>query len=395
MIFYLRSLGWFRIAFAALLLACLTINESVRSVTIHTMADAYLQVSIFVAATLAIFYFLEHIYGINTAAFLKRYEKWQVPIASFLGALPGCGGAIMVITQYVRGRISFGSVVAALCSTMGDAAFLLLAQEPQTALLVFGVGLSVGVITGYVVDFIHGSDFLRVKQLDFDLEEIYKGQNRYGNLTKGLWITLIVPGFILGLLGALRIDPNTYLTNPFITDPTTLIGFSGALLSFILWGYLPKARDDSAIQSHYYNVRHTTENAGHVSHDNDPPLDRVMHDTNFITAWVILAFMTYEISVMVFGFNLQNFFNAWAPLIPMIAVIIGFIPGCGPQIVVTTLYLQGLIPLSAQLGNAISNDGDALFPALALAPRASVIATLYSAVPAIIVAYLWYFLIGT
>jgi hypothetical protein len=39
------------------------------------------------------------------------------------------------------------------------------------------------------------------------------------------------------------------------------------------------------------------------------------------------------------------------------------------------------------MGNAISNDGDALFPAIALAPKAAIIATLYSAVPAIIVAY--------
>ena len=35
----------------------------------------------------------------------------------------------------------------------------------------------------------------------------------------------------------------------------------------------------------------------------------------------------------------------------------------------------------------ISNDGDALFPAVAKAPRAAALATFYSAVPAIIVAY--------
>ena len=34
-------------------------------------------------------------------------------IASFfLGAIPGCGGAIIVVTQYIQGRISFGSLVA-------------------------------------------------------------------------------------------------------------------------------------------------------------------------------------------------------------------------------------------------------------------------------------------
>ncbi len=55
------------------------------------------------------------------------------------------------------------------------------------------------------------------------------------------------------------------------------------------------------------------------------------------------------------------------------------------------MYLSGLIPLSAQIGNAISNDGDALFPAIAMAPRAAIVATIYSALPALLLAYGWYF----
>ena len=73
----------------------------------------------------------------------------------------------------------------------------------------------------------------------------------------------------------------------------------------------------------------------------------------------------------------------------MMAILIGFIPGCGPQVVVTSLYLAGAIPLSAQLSNAIANDGDALFPALALAPKAAILATLYSAIPAVVIGYSW------
>ena len=58
----------------------------------------------------------------------------------------------------------------------------------------------------------------------------------------------------------------------------------------------------------------------------------------------------------------------------------------------TTLYINGVIPFAALIGNAISNDGDALFPAIALNPRAAVVATLYSAVPALVVAYGFYLL---
>lgn len=69
-----------------------------------------------------------------------------------------------------------------------------------------------------------------------------------------------------------------------------------------------------------------------------------------------------------------------------------FLPGCGPQIIVTTLYIQGIIPFSALTANAISNDGDALFPAIAMAPKAAVIATVYTSIPALAVGYGLYFL---
>ena len=119
---------------------------------------------------------------------------------------------------------------------------------------------------------------------------------------------------------------------------------------------------------------------------------RTVSDTNFITGWVILAFLAYELTVHLGGFNLETIFKSYYILIPFIAILIGFLPGCGPQILVTTLYLNGIIPLSAQIGNAISNDGDALFPAIALHPKAAVIATIYSAFPAIIVSYGYLFI---
>ncbi|MCY4326521.1 MAG: hypothetical protein OXC53_02875 [Rhodobacteraceae bacterium] len=41
----------------------------------------------------------------------------------------------------------------------------------------------------------------------------------------------------------------------------------------------------------------------------------------------------------------------------------------------------------------MSNDGDALFPAIAVDPKAAIMATLASAVPALITAYGFYLLI--
>ena len=114
---------------------------------------------------------------------------------------------------------------------------------------------------------------------------------------------------------------------------------------------------------------------------------KLIEDTNFVTAWVVFAFVGYELTVTASGLDLAGLFGVWAAAVPALAIAIGLVPGCGPQIVTTTLYLEGTIPLSAQLGNAISNDGDALFPAIAKAPKAAALATLYTTVPAVLVAY--------
>ena len=131
----------------------------------------------------------------------------------------------------------------------------------------------------------------------------------------------------------------------------------------------------------------------HMSSEKDHPVHRVIQDTNFVTTWVVFAFFIFEMTLHITQIDLVGLFSGVHLYLPLIAILIGFIPGCGPQILVTATYLSGAIPLSAQIGNAISNDGDALFPAIALAPRAAVVATVYSALPAFIVAYgyMWLF----
>ena len=127
----------------------------------QSLIDAYLQVSVFVGFTLFIFIGMDTLTRFNIPYVLDRTKKFHVVMASLLGALPGCGGAIIVVTQYIQGRISFGSLVAVLTATMGDAAFLLLAAEPITGLFIFALGATVGTLTGYIVDKIHGTSYLQ------------------------------------------------------------------------------------------------------------------------------------------------------------------------------------------------------------------------------------------
>ena len=348
--------------FIALLLLVLTaLPGELGDLTRALVTDAYVQVSAFVAVTLSIFYFSEHKFNFNLGKFLKESSKIQIPISAMLGATPGCGGAVVVVAAYTSGNVSFGAVIATLTATMGDAAFLLIAVRPDIAILVLPLTLIAGIITGYVADnFYTLSHQERVVNLKKEIPLI--GKNRKRDI---LFAILIIPGFGLGVLQILQYD----LEGLFGFFPQ-LIAITGMVTSILIWS-------NSKIKT--------------MTNPKDKPLVRVAEETSFIAIWVLSAYLAYDYLVFLTPLDFNVMFKTIGVLIPFLAIIIGFIPGCGPQILVTTLFINGMIPFSALLGNAISNDGDALFPAIAIAPRAAVLATIYSAIPAFIMAYALYF----
>ena len=351
------------------------VESEFNDILFKAIADAYIQVSTFVAGTFFIFYGIERVLNIDAAALLRKATFWQVPAAAALGALPGCGGAIIVVTQYVSGRLSFGSVVAVLTATMGDAAFLLIAQEPLVGLAMLALGFIVGTLSGWIVNYIHGRDFL--------LGSLGNGQG-VGHVNEDastpwldrIWLIIMLPGLVLAALVAFQVDVDALFTNDYLDKPASLLGVLGGVLA-VTMRLAPRfgIHGDAAFLT-----------SGTI-------LRRTIADTNFVTVWVIGAYLVFDLSVYFFAIDLKQIFSGFTLFTPMIAILIGFLPGCGPQVLVTTMYLAGILPLSAQIGNALSNDGDALFPAIAIAPKVAVVATLYSAVPAVIISYGWLFLV--
>jgi hypothetical protein len=348
--------------------------------TLDALSEAFLAVSVFVAGTLALVHAAESAFKMDIGVWLSRYHRWQVLFAALMGAFPGCGGAIVAITQYTRGYLSFGGVVATLTATMGDAMFLLLAREPMTGLGVLSIAVVTGIISGYTVDALHGDRFMRPIPVAAQLQGSGERHEMRWRPADRFLIMITVPGLLIGILAAFQIDVDETISAWMAIEPAYWLGVTGAVLMVMLWMRNGRSQNDQ-------------EDQRGVCPAQRPAAARVViDDTNFITAWVVFAFVGYELAISGFGIDLGTVFDVWGPIIPAIAILVGFIPGCGPQIVVTSLYLAGSLPLSAQLGNAIANDGDALFPAIAIAPKAALMATFYSAAPAIVVAYGWYFL---
>ena len=348
-----------RIIVSFLLLFATVFPGELGNVTRFAIFDAYTQVSVFVAATLLFFFGLEHFFKIDVGKVMEKGGAWQVPTASCLGALPGCGGAVVVITAFARGNITLGAMVAALIGTMGDAAFLLLAKEPTTYFKIILISMFAAIICGWLVDRFHRGEL-------YSTEVKFLGHTIIGKLRNRdkFYMILALPGLVLGSMQLMQIN---------IHDLGSLVfalGLGGAALSVGVWSISPV----NAVTVH-----------------KDHPFTRATEETSFVTAWVIAAYLAYEYAYAFFGLDLAGLADAAWIFIPLLAILVGFVPGCGPQILVTTLYLNGIIPFAALIGNSISNDGDALFPAIALTPRMAVVATLYSAIPALIISYIFLF----
>ncbi|MDE0113233.1 MAG: arsenic efflux protein [Albidovulum sp.] len=351
-----------RVAIAVLLLFLAGYPGELGELTRGIVVDAYLGVSVFVAATLLAIYGAEKLFRFDFGKLMRSAGRLEVPIAALLGVVPGCGGAVVVVAAYTAGHARFGSLVAALTATMGDAAFVLLAVRPDAAAVLFPLAFGVGVLSGWVINAINyrmpAKSALAVCDM---VPRIGSARTR-----DAIFVAIAAPGFLVGFILLFQIE----FTGP-IADLPTVLGLAGASIAMFVWATSP---------------------VNAMTNKDDPPSSRTSEETSFITVWVLAAFLAYDYAVAFTGLNLEAAFDLIAPLIPLVAIFVGFIPGCGPQILVTALYISGAIPFAALIGNAISNDGDALFPAIALNPKAAVWATLVSAIPAVIVAYGFFFL---
>jgi hypothetical protein len=359
-----RQLGPFRakrLVVGLILLGLAIAPGILGELTRSLMVDAYVQVSAFVAATLLIFYGAERVFKFDIGQSLKNAKGFQVPLAALLGSTPGCGGAVVVVAAYSSGNVGFGAVVATLTATMGDAAFLLIATRPDAAIIVLPLSFVIGIVSGWLVDLIAGDKMAPDTTAHCELAPMI-GRTRIKDYA---FLALALPGLLIGITQIAGFD-----VYEVYGELVTFTGLAGTAVTLFVW---------------------TTSTLKAMTNGKDSPVTRMAEETSFISVWVIGAYLAYDYIVTFTGVDLEASFTTVAPLLPLIGVVIGLVPGCGPQVLVTTLYVNGLIPFAALMGNAISNDGDALFPAIALNPRAAIWATIYSTIPALIAAYSFYF----
>ena len=292
-----------------IVICILLFQPQTRDITLRVLSDAFWQVAVFVAITLAIYHlFADKISFLYTNNCGETKPFREIVTASIMGVLPGCGGAIVVITQYVSGHMSFGAVTAVLTSTMGDAAFLLLAAEPKTGAFLLVLSFTVGVISGSIVNGIHGPAFLRNSIVSRDSKS--SGTVSKVSIPKRLkyqgllWQWLMIPGVIVGMLMASQVDVAS-LINISETKIQSL-GASITLGFIFLWAATCEITNYESIISEDKKAKQ------------NKVFQKVALDTNFVTSWVVVAFLFFELAMLYGDFQLENLFSQFTAFAPLV-----------------------------------------------------------------------------
>ena len=311
-----------------------------------------------------------------------------------------------MMPMYARGYVTYGTVLATLIATLGDSAFVLIGAAINDSsfvaplLAVHAISFVAGVSWGYLVDMTgttphqplgrFGPTFGQAKPdeetvnespLD-DLSREEPGGLGYKILHQGylIWWTVTLIGLVFAILLLVWSgqDPDYGLElsfNPITVDGfITWIGLIGTSLSIILY----------FAQKNWFGDD-TEATIGDKLHSMRETMIHSASETAFVTFWVMIAYLAFEFGMLFSGISEQDMSNYGDGLIAVLAAsFIGLIPGCGPQIIAITAYTKDIISFPALAANAISQDGDALFPLLVRHKAASLWATIHTTIPAII-----------
>tara|TARA_Y100000814_G_scaffold193683_1_gene142246 strand:- start:995 stop:1837 length:843 start_codon:yes stop_codon:yes gene_type:complete len=262
------------------------------------------------------------------------------------------------------------------------------------------ISFVVGVLWGYIVDMTGttpskplgkfgpkvGDDMIPESDEDTSLledlpREVPEGIG-YKILHQGylFWWGITTIGFIFAILLLVWSgqDPEYELKlayNPLTIDGfITWVGLLGTTLSVVLY----------VAQKNWF-ADDTEATIGDKLHSMRETMVHAASETAFVTFWVMIAYLAFEFTMLFSGVTEQDMARHGDGLIAVVvAAIIGLIPGCGPQIIAITAYTKEMISFPALAANAISQDGDALFPLLVRHKAASLWATVHTTIPALI-----------
>lgn len=373
------------------------------SILISSAEETFLHVGSLVSMSILIFGFINYKTSGSFVEIISKNKKLQPLFGALLGALPGCGGSIVLMPLFISNKVTFGTIIASLIASMGDSAFLMMTTDFKAYILVTVISFLVGILTGYIVDHFKTEERLELHKCKSDLNkdksnnysrtstsnscDIQKSSKFYHlahEIVHGIgykiYLLLLITGCVFMILA------HSGLEFGFIEAMHSfeeIIAIVGIVASFIYMIMTKKVIENENFEENEHKLMSLKETLIHS-----------VSEISFVIVWIFLAYVLYDLIILMAGGE-----EALVKLILGAGVIsvfagaaLGIVPGCGVQIVVMSFYLKGSLPFAALVANSISQDGDALFPLLAMDKKSALWATIITTIPSIIVGLLIYFI---
>lgn len=231
----------------------------------------------FLFITYLIMEYIEHKTSQKARETIKKAGKYGPIIGSTLGVFPQCGFSVSATNLYAARVITLGTLISVYLSTSDEMLpiFLSEAVPIQTILIVLGLKLVIGMIAGFLVDFVI----------------------RLINKNKGM-----------------KIEKNK-------------------------------------------NIEEVCE-SGHCHCNEDGIFKSALKHTASIFVFIVIVTLLINLLIYFIGEeNISNFLMDKPIIGPIISGIIGLIPNCAASVIITKMYLQGVISFASMMTGLLVGAG--------------------------------------
>jgi len=323
-----------------------------------------LMITVFVFVMMLLVDFIDTASERRISHMIKGGQWRQYTLSSFLGSTPGCLGAFMNVSLYVHGMIGFGAIVGGMIATSGDEAFVMLAQFPDTAVILFLLLFALGIVFGWTSDKL--IKILRIvpcescleAECEYCLAGPQKGENvdkifkldnirenfRSLSFTRFLLLLLILCFLVLILFGIL--GPTSW-----DWKRTTFIGLGLCSL------YMAVVTSEHYLHSHIW--------------------DHIIRRHLFrIFLWSLGALLFVHCGLAFW--NLDTFIRQHMVWVLVIGALLGIVPESGPHLIFVMMYAQGLVPFSVLFTTSFVQDGHGMLPLLSYSIKDSILIKIFN-----------------
>ncbi len=288
-------------------------------------------------------------------------------LAAALGVIPGCLGTFLVVSLYAHKVLNFPALVTVMIASSGDEAFVMFGEIPNQAILIT-VGLFfVAIVVGFILNLIFkDKNFMNLKNnmlhnhqvpectcfdnkiFNFDFKEI-SFQRALLLISTSLFLFFL----IIGKIGEAGWNEEKIIL----------------LLTVFIVLFIVATVPEHFLVEHLW--KHT-----------------IKKHTVKIFLWTFGAILLINLVLPLFDISKEAFepiAQKYFFIILLIAVLVGFIPESGPNMVFIFLFASGYVPVSILVANSVVQDGHGGLPLLAESPKTFIYSKLINMIVGLII----------